>query len=423
MKAKSLLIISLLLFSFATGVLAQETKPSDADLPATALAEAGLTPDSVFYFLETITEGIGNLFTFGDVKKAERYASLADERLAEVQVMAEKGEPELAEKTLARYEKQLNNSIARAEKARSKDQSSEKVIEIMSKVGKVTHVHLDILAEVYEKVPEQAKPAVEKAMKTSLKGHEKAVEVLKEKDALGKVPEKVSLPADVPQEVRERIRMKVQQESMIEQVLQNPESPRDLCIRMGGPSEICEKIPLAGFDSFKDIENFCTEGGGPPEYCTTIESKCKEFGVTIPDECFRVISIATLEAYNSVELKTRPAPSMTEEEMRERRKIDEEVKINIETIEESNKPEDKFTGCEFNEMIFYFNPGCGYCEKVKNEGTILKMEELGVNVTQVDVQKGPVEHEFPGVPTFVVKEKVHVGYKTFDELSGLLGCF
>jgi hypothetical protein len=49
MKAVSLLIISVFLFSLGTGVLSQETE----------LPDPGLTPDSPFYFLETIAEGIG----------------------------------------------------------------------------------------------------------------------------------------------------------------------------------------------------------------------------------------------------------------------------------------------------------------------------------------------------------------------------
>ncbi len=67
MKRISLLIISVFLFSLGTGVLAQETE----------LPNPGLTPDSLFYFLEIIVEEIGTFFTFGDLKKAERHAVLA----------------------------------------------------------------------------------------------------------------------------------------------------------------------------------------------------------------------------------------------------------------------------------------------------------------------------------------------------------
>jgi len=64
-----LLVVVLFFLVAAPGVLAQ-----DSDLPS-----PGVTPDSPFYFLETITEAIGTFFTFGDLKKAERHAVLAAE--------------------------------------------------------------------------------------------------------------------------------------------------------------------------------------------------------------------------------------------------------------------------------------------------------------------------------------------------------
>jgi len=421
MKTISLLIISMLLFSFGTGVLAQET-----ELPG-----PGLTPDSPFYILEIIAEEIVTFFTIGDIKKAERYAALAAERLAEAQALVEKGKPELAEKTLKRYEMQLNNSIARAEKVIAKDKNTEKVMEVVARVGEATSKHLEVLAEVYDKVPEEAKPAVENAMKVSIKGHEKAVEALKAKNALGEVPEEVFIPDSVPQEVRERVQQELEEEkieqikeetlqrfksfeslkafcvaeegpekvceaipaqgfsfeslkALCEEMQESPElcasleakcreigitiadecfivlstgkitispapslpeqdvsdqgfSIRDFCVEKGGPPEICDefqgigsvrafcikigggemcdKIPVQGFESFAGLENFCIETGGPPEVCLTFESKCRELGVTIPDECFVVLSTATVSTYQEVSPEALPQSTLPEEEM------------------------------------------------------------------------------------------------------------
>ncbi|MFH1582433.1 MAG: DUF5667 domain-containing protein, partial [bacterium] len=247
MKAISLLITLAFLFSLGTGVLAQETE----------LPDPGMTPDSPFYFLEIIAEEIGTFFTFGDLKKAERHAALAVERLAEAQAVIEKGKSELAEKTLERYENQLEKSIARAEKAMAKGESTEKVIEVVARVGMATSKHLEVLVEVYERVPEDARPAIENAMKASIKGHEKAVEALKAQNALGEIPEEATLPTQVPQEVRERVQMKVQQELEIEKVLQGVDtskSLRDICAEEGGTSEMCDQWPLEKFKSFEQIE-------------------------------------------------------------------------------------------------------------------------------------------------------------------------
>ncbi|TFB08192.1 DUF2318 domain-containing protein [Candidatus Atribacteria bacterium MT.SAG.1] len=78
--------------------------------------------------------------------------------------------------------------------------------------------------------------------------------------------------------------------------------------------------------------------------------------------------------------------------------------------------------CEAEEMIFYYLEQCSWCQKVKEEGTVSKIEELGVKVKQIDVEVGPVEYQFSGVPTFVIGGKVYSGYRTFEELKELLGC-
>lgn len=291
MKTISLIITLLFLFSFGMGVLAQ----------ATELPSPGLTPDSKFYFLERMAESVRTFFTFGDLKKAERYAGLAEERLAEAKAVVEKGKPDLAEKTLKRYQEQLEKSIARAKKAESKGKDTEKVTAVVVRVGQATSKHLEVLAEVYEKVPEQAKPGVENAMKASVKGHQRAVEVLKSKNALGNVPEKVSLPEKVPQAVRERVQMRVQQELEIEETLQglveSVESVRTFCIEQGAPPEMCEKIPLDGFASFKDFEDFVLELGATPEIYATLKAQCREVGATTANECFIVLSSVSVKTY------------------------------------------------------------------------------------------------------------------------------
>jgi len=414
MKIISLLIITTFLFSIGGGILAQETE----------LPEPGLTPDSPFYFLETIIEEIGTFFTFGDLKKAERYASLAAERLAEVQVLVEKGRPELVEETLARYEMQLQNSIVRAEKAQSKGQNAEKV---MTRVGKATSKHLEVLAEVGEKVPENARLAIENAMKVSLKGHAKAVEVLKAKNALGDVPEEVSLPVRVPQEVRERVQQQLEIEKILESV-DSSKSLRDICAEQGGTPEMCEEFPLEKFESFEQIEAFCTEKGGPSEICSSLEAKCREFGVTTANECFILLSVSSIKTYTSTAPEISE-PSLSEEEMseqerEERRRIEEEIRmLELQTPEGTIAiPTEEGLECEFNEVIFYHREGCSFCQKVKDDKTIERIEELGVKVNQVDVTIGPIQHQFSGVPTFVINKKVYSGYKTFEQIKDLLGC-
>jgi uncharacterized protein YbaR (Trm112 family) len=78
--------------------------------------------------------------------------------------------------------------------------------------------------------------------------------------------------------------------------------------------------------------------------------------------------------------------------------------------------------CQVQEITFYYLDQCGWCQKVKSEGTIDKLEKLGVKVNKVNAAIGPIRHQFQAVPTFVINEKVYIGYKTFEELRYLLGC-
>jgi len=72
-------------------------------------------------------------------------------------------------------------------------------------VARATRHHLDVLALVYEKVPEPAKAAIERAMGVSVRGHERAVEALREKGALGDIPEEPPIPEGIPETVKEKI--------------------------------------------------------------------------------------------------------------------------------------------------------------------------------------------------------------------------
>ena len=78
--------------------------------------------------------------------------------------------------------------------------------------------------------------------------------------------------------------------------------------------------------------------------------------------------------------------------------------------------------CDVKEIIFYYLTTCEWCNKVKSEGTIEKIEALGIKVKKVNAAIGPIRDKFEGVPTFVINKKVYTGYKTFDEIKQLLYC-
>ncbi len=287
---KIILPIIVLSLLFGGVAFAQETE----------LPDPGLTPDSPFYFLERITEAIGTFFTFGDLKKAKRYTALAAERLAEAQAVAEKEKPELIEKILERYENQLVKALFRAERAQTKGKDTE---EITKTITEASQKHIIVLERVLEKVPEQAKPAIERAITVSTKeGLEKAVVEFKQKKVSSDIDYELlkakCLESGAPADMCESV----------DKALQSSFSPKELCEKSGGPPEMCERIPTRGFRSFKQIESLCEESGGPADICGTLEDKCRELGITKPDDCFRVLSISSVTVYAATGPTAVPLP-------------------------------------------------------------------------------------------------------------------
>jgi len=131
-------------------------------------------------------------------KAAEIHFRIAEKRLAKAQEKANEGDFEGVEDLIKEYEERINKSSRIAEIAKGLGKNTTNIEQL---VAETTSTHLEILSEVHEKVPEQAKTAIEKAMNVSSKGMEKAVKALKEKDALGEIPEKPPTPKEVKEKI------------------------------------------------------------------------------------------------------------------------------------------------------------------------------------------------------------------------------
>jgi hypothetical protein len=142
---------------------------------ANDLPDPGVLPDSPFYFLKNFTENVGTFFTFGEVAKAERYIRLSGIRLSEAKALADKGNTKAAEEAIKKYEDYINKGLAKAEEARANKLD---VDEVLAKVTENTLKHQTVLADIYKKVPEQAKSAIERAMQASLRGHKEALKAI-----------------------------------------------------------------------------------------------------------------------------------------------------------------------------------------------------------------------------------------------------
>lgn len=165
MKRVTILAVILSLF-LVTGVLAQD---------AITLPSAGMTPDSPFYFLDIWGEKIGLFFAFSHEGKIGKALTYSEEKLAEASVLADKGKPEKLPKATGLYEGYIAIANGQTEELEKEGKSTE---DVSTKVAEATSKHLTVLEGVLDKVPEQAKDAIEKAMTVSMNGYNRALAAL-----------------------------------------------------------------------------------------------------------------------------------------------------------------------------------------------------------------------------------------------------
>ncbi len=178
-----IIVIALLCLFVLSGVaFAQSEGNEEPTLP-----ETFLLPDSTFYFLVEWSERLGTLSTFGDEARVERYLKLAERRMAEAVALGEKGKLELAEEAFDGYLEMIDSALERAEEAKGKGLDT---AEILDKISEATLRHQGVLADVYERVPEEAKPAIERAKEQGMRGHEEASQAIsgeKREEVMGEI--------------------------------------------------------------------------------------------------------------------------------------------------------------------------------------------------------------------------------------------
>jgi len=174
MKKRGFLLIFLLVltissFLLKTAVFAQEATVSGE------IYTPRLLPDSPFYFLKSWKEKIELFLARSDKDKAQKEAEIATRRIAEAKQLIKKKKFQLAEKTMLKHREHLNKALDKLDRAQEQGEDVEVVVKI---VVQATSQHLNVLSQVYEKVPQRAKEAIEKAIEVSSHGQERAIEAI-----------------------------------------------------------------------------------------------------------------------------------------------------------------------------------------------------------------------------------------------------
>lgn len=139
-----------------------------------SLPYPGILPDHPLYFLKEIRDRILETFISDPLKKAEFYLLMADKRLNNGLFLLEKGKIDLAEKNLVQSEKYLDQALNTVQKAKEAGKNTDPLI---SRLSLATLKHQEVLDEILEKVPDQAKPGIRQALEKSQKGMEQVREM------------------------------------------------------------------------------------------------------------------------------------------------------------------------------------------------------------------------------------------------------
>lgn len=166
MTMKKLAVLSILFISFAFV----------APIQVSATTNAGVKPGSFFYFFDTNFEKVNLFFTFNPEKKAQKALEYANERLAEIETIAEEKNPDAVKAAITNYESNVALATEKSKEVKDKGQAEN----LLTLIEDNTSRNQEILSAVLIKVPEEAKEAIMQAIEASRKGQEEATKQIAE---------------------------------------------------------------------------------------------------------------------------------------------------------------------------------------------------------------------------------------------------
>ena len=149
----------------------------DVDLP-----DLKWVPSSPLYFLKTWWETARGWFMIDVVKKAEYRIQLANRRLEEIEVLAQKQKTEVIGETTIRFNEQMSKANYYIEKAKIKGKDLENVYRLLEE-NRVKHQIT--FSQLNNIIPDDAKAIIDQTKKSSQNSYESTMNIIKEKATEG----------------------------------------------------------------------------------------------------------------------------------------------------------------------------------------------------------------------------------------------
>lgn len=146
-------------------------------------------------------EAIERIREVEPAEAAKLYLKLAEDKLQKLKEKVKEGRIKEAIKLMEEYQRNISKSLEIVDEARG---AGKGVAEAAEKIALATSKHLEILEGVRDRVREEAKPAIERSMKVSARGQERALEALRKENPRRAKKVEEAIPGNV-KEIKERI--------------------------------------------------------------------------------------------------------------------------------------------------------------------------------------------------------------------------
>src|SRR5258708_1437779 len=172
-----ILVISIFRISEIKYVFSQSPSPISTTAPKIIGVNYNLPfpgsilSDSVFWPLKALRDKIWLAVTINPSKKADLYLLIADKRLADAQILFEKGRADLGVSVLTKAEKYLESADREERIAKSQGMNTK---DFLQKFALATLKHRQVFDHILTIAPEDAKPIIVKTQNYSKKLYESA---------------------------------------------------------------------------------------------------------------------------------------------------------------------------------------------------------------------------------------------------------
>jgi KaiC/GvpD/RAD55 family RecA-like ATPase len=139
----------------------------------------GILPDHFLYPLKMIRDRIWLFLTTDSLKRAELLLVYADKRLWAAQMLLDKGKEDLAVTTATKAEKYLEQAANQGEAAKKAGKEAEA---FLGKLSQASLKHEEVLLGIRERVSDEAKEVIEKALDYPRRTFEQVKRILGKKE-------------------------------------------------------------------------------------------------------------------------------------------------------------------------------------------------------------------------------------------------